>query len=154
MNILLSLSTAWQGDPPTNRKMLSNCGRRCFLFLFLGKGKQTLGQPLPLPRIMFLVAANWHLYIQRLHQSSWAFLLQLQTHPILQFFYQGLQDKEKISGNCQPCLVTHLLKGISCPLGSSSPPNLNRVIGVLTWIDLCQMKCPGKSLRAVGILSI
>ena len=25
--------------------------------------------------------------------------------------------------------MTHLLKGISCPLGSSSPPNLNRVIG-------------------------
>ena len=48
----------------------------------------------------------------------------------------------------------HLLKRISCPLGSSSPPNLNRVIGAITWIALCQMKCHGKALRGVGILSI
>ena len=54
MNILLSLSTARQGNPPANLIMSSNSGR-CFLSLFLGKGKQTLGQPLPLPRIMFLI---------------------------------------------------------------------------------------------------
>ena len=39
---------------PTNLMMLSNSGR-CFLSLILVKGKQTLGQPLPLPRIMFLI---------------------------------------------------------------------------------------------------
>ena len=40
------------------------------------------------------------------------------------------------------------------PLGFQFSPYLNRVIGVITWIAPCQMKCHGKSLRDVGILFI
>jgi len=139
MNILLSLSTAWQGNPPTNLIMLSNSSR-CFLSLFLGKGKQTLGEPLPLPRIMFLFRCQ----LTPSHSKVVSIIVGILPRTPGQ-----RKDLRKL-----PALFVHLLRRISCPLGSSSPPKLNRVTGVITWIAVCQMKCHGKSLRGVGILSI
>ena len=140
MNILLSLSTAWQGNPPTNLIMLSNSGR-CFLSLFLGKSKQTLGQPLPLPTIMFLIPCQ----LTPSHSKVVSIIVGILLRAPGQ-----RKDLRKLPAPFGDAPV----KKDFLPLGFQFSRYLNRVIGVITWIALCQMKCHGKSLRDVGILFI
>lgn len=58
MSILLSLSTALQGNQQILQTVLITFNRNCFPFLHQGKGRQTSVLPLPLPRTIFLAAVN------------------------------------------------------------------------------------------------